>query len=89
LAREVTDASGQLLALKECVEALALCRLERYDESRAALDRATSLIPRELATLGIVPRADQQPLDESLISHDWLIPEVLRREAEALLEAAP
>lgn len=75
-------------ALVLTVRALAEHRLGRSDEARQTLARASDLIPAELRTLGSDDYRGPLPVALETISHDWLIPEILRREASALLEAS-
>jgi hypothetical protein len=73
-------------ALVLTVRALAEHRLGRSDEARQTLARASALIPAELPTLGSDDYRGPLPVALETISHDWLIPEILCREASALLE---
>jgi WD40 repeat protein len=75
-------------ALALTVRALAEYRLGSTDEARQKLALATALIPAELRTLGTDAYRGSLPVAEQTISHDWLIPEILRREASALIEGA-
>jgi serine/threonine protein kinase/Flp pilus assembly protein TadD len=68
-----------LVALDLLFEAMAHHRLNQADQARAAMDRATQLINKYLAA------AKDDRGDDW---HDWLMCEIVRREAESLLVGA-
>lgn len=74
-------------ALVLTVRAMAEHRLGRSDEARQTLAKASALIPRELRTLGTADYRGPLPVAEATILHDWLIPEILCREASALIDS--
>jgi WD40 repeat protein len=65
--------------------AMAQHRLHQADRARQALAEATALIPHDLATLGSPEFHGSLPVDGGIVGHDWLIAEILRREAARLI----
>jgi hypothetical protein len=55
--------------------------LKQADLARQSLAEATALIPPELATLGSGAFKGSEPVSPDVVHHDWLIAEILRREA--------
>jgi serine/threonine protein kinase/tetratricopeptide (TPR) repeat protein len=74
------DGALALLAL-----AMARHQLRRPDQARASLAEATALIPVELATLGSPEFQGTLPVSADAVGADWLIAEILRREAALLI----
>src|SRR5262249_36264411 len=74
-------ARGEAQAL--LVRAMAEHRLKHDDEARRVYTQAVKLRPGRLRTLGEPASSDR--LDALSVGHDWLMAEVLRREAEKLL----
>jgi hypothetical protein len=64
---------------------MAEYRLGQTDQARRTLAEATKSIPVQLRTLGTDRYDGMLPVRDSAIAHDWLIPEILRREAEGLI----
>ena len=67
------------------VLAMAEHQLGQTGNARGTLLEATQLIPPELATLGTREFAGKLPVALDLVHHDWLMAEVLRREAALLI----
>ena len=65
--------------------AMAEEKLERHDEAVQSLALAEALIPEELDLLGTSAFAGALPVAESIVYRDWLVDEVLRREAALLI----
>jgi tetratricopeptide (TPR) repeat protein len=72
-------------ALALLVRALAEYRLRRPDDARRSFQEAAALVPAELRVLGTSGYRGKLPVDAAVVERDWLIAEVLRREAEGLL----
>jgi len=72
-------------ALALVVRAMAEHQLGQHDQSRRTLDEAEALIPKSLLTLGTPGAPSQRPASADDIQADWLTPELLRREAVALI----
>src|SRR5262249_6313899 len=68
-------------ALALLVLALAQLQSQQADQARRSLAEATALIPAELATLGSKDFKGPVPVSAAVVHHDWLIAEILRREA--------
>jgi hypothetical protein len=69
--------TGHSGALALVVRAMAEQQLGQADAARNTLAQAETLIPAELRSpLPVVP---------TVVAHDWLTPEILRREAAKLL----
>ncbi|HQU43172.1 MAG TPA: WD40 repeat domain-containing protein, partial [Pirellulales bacterium] len=84
---ERVDASQQHpRALALVIRAMAEQQLGRTEQARQTLAQAGALIPGELRTLGTDAYHGPLPVAAETISHDWLIPEILRREAAALID---
>jgi hypothetical protein len=76
---------SRISALALAVEAMARQQLGQTEESRKAFEAATALIPAELRTI-VSGTADQEMIAAADTIHwDWLIAELLRREAEELI----
>ena len=60
-------------------------KLEHPIEAKRDYDAAVALIPKELKVLGTSEYKGPLPVDQRIVDHDWLMAEVLRREAEKLL----
>ncbi|MCL4206748.1 MAG: protein kinase [Pirellulaceae bacterium] len=72
-------------ALALVVRSMAEYRLGQTDQARRTLAEVTESIPVPLRTLGTDQYDGVLPVPDSVIAHDWLIPEILRREAERLI----
>jgi hypothetical protein len=77
------DRPAQSAALALVVQAMAQHQLEQTDQARQSLADATALIPYELGKVGSAGFADQLPLSSD--DADWLVAEILRREAALLI----
>jgi serine/threonine protein kinase/tetratricopeptide (TPR) repeat protein len=76
---------GEAAAFARLVLAMAQHQLKRADEAHLTYIDATVAIPFELATLGTPEYQGALPVSASVVGHDWLMAEILRREAAALL----
>jgi hypothetical protein len=74
-------------ALGFVVRAMSEEKLGRHDQAVKSLAEAEALIPVELRTLGAANYAGPLPVPAASIAHDWLVAEILRREAEALIKS--
>jgi tetratricopeptide (TPR) repeat protein len=87
--RKIDGRTGRAETLALVVRALAEHQLGESEKARATLTQAESNIPVKLRTLGTGDYHGLLPVSSSIVHHDWLIPEILRREAESLLNAQP
>lgn len=78
----LTSQPGTLALL---VRAMAEQKLGQHDGALRSLAQAESQIPSELRTLGTPQYTGPLPVPEEIVAHDWLIPEILRREAADLI----
>ena len=78
-----TSFDGQVGALLLSIRALAQEKLGQHKLAMESLQQAEAAIPKELAALGREPNAN--PIAPSSLNYDWLIAEVLRREAERVV----
>ena len=76
------NSSGALALL---VLAMANWRLQKPDAALAILSEATDLVPAELETLGVEKPPRASGVAPNIVFHDWLIAEILRREAALLI----
>jgi tetratricopeptide (TPR) repeat protein len=83
--KELPDLTAQAGALALVVRALAQQQLGQVDQAGASLAQAETFIPRELRGLGAESYAGPLPVLPGSVSHDWLAPEILRREAAKLI----
>jgi tetratricopeptide (TPR) repeat protein len=79
------DLQGLSGALALLVRAMAEYELGQTDQAKQTLSQAEDLIPVSLRTLGNADYAGPLPAPASDASHDWLAPEILRREAKSLI----
>ncbi len=84
-----TDRRGALFAAALVVRAMAEQRRMRTTEAELCYQAALRLIPGELRTLGSSNHQGSFPVSAEIVDRDWLIAELLRREAERLLTATP
>lgn len=77
--------TGPAGAMAQVVRAMAEHRLGKVDEARLTLTLAQSVIPAELRSLGSQDYDGPLPIPAGLVSHDWLIAEILRREAAKMI----
>src|SRR5262249_52279648 len=82
--RALNQGIGQDGALALLVQALAQHQLKQADQARKSLSQGTALIPPELATLGSPEFQGPVPVAGD-VGADWLIAEILRREAALLI----
>jgi len=76
---------GRCGALAFLVRAMAEQQLHRPGAAHRSFAVAAPLIPEELQTLGSRDLTGKVPVGSNVINHDWLVAEILRREAEELL----
>jgi tetratricopeptide (TPR) repeat protein len=77
--------SGQPGALTLVIRAMAEQQLGQADAARKTLAQAETMIPAELRTLGAEGYSGPLPAPPASVFHDWLTPEIVRREAAKLL----
>lgn len=82
----VDSYAGSLAIL---VRAMAEERLGRHDDAVRSLARAESQLPLELRSLGTPGYTGPLPVGSDTVAHDWLMPEILRREATKLINPNP
>lgn len=73
-------------ALALVVRAMSELRLGQVEAARESLKAAELQIPLVLRTLGAEGDSTALPVPVGSTDHDWLVPELLRREASALLK---
>lgn len=78
----LTSQPGTLALL---VRAMAEQKLGQHDDALRSLAQAESQIPSELRTLGTPLYTGPLPVPAEIVAHDWLIPEILRREAAQMI----
>lgn len=71
--------------LAQSVRAMAAERLGNHEEALQALANAELRIPEEISTLGENSQKISLPITALSIHHDWLIAELIRREAALLI----
>lgn len=76
---------SRIRAFALAVEALARHELGQAEKARSALDAATALIPAELQKLMSGADDERRLVAADSIDFNWLIAEILRREAEGLI----
>jgi tetratricopeptide (TPR) repeat protein len=76
-----------LAALGYFTRAMALHQLRRPAEARRDYDAAAAVVPPALRALGTPAYQGPLPVEAHVIDRDWLIAEILRREAERTLAA--
>ncbi len=79
--------NGKSTALALLVRSMAEHQLHPEDKFAGCRSyaEATDLVPDELQTLGTPAFREQVPVAATIVQRDWLIAEILRREAEQLL----
>ena len=80
--------TGQVGALALVVRAMSEEKLGQHEQAEKTLIEAEALIPAELRTLGTADYHGPLPVPAASISHDWLAPEILRREAALLIHGS-
>jgi WD40 repeat protein len=83
--QKVNNRLGPDGALALLVQAMTQHHANKADLASRSLAEATALIPHELATLGSTGFRGALPVSAGIIGHDWLIAELLRREAGVLI----
>jgi tetratricopeptide (TPR) repeat protein len=86
---EFNGKRGMPGALALVVLSMAQHQLNETEPSRQSLSEAAALIPAPLATLGQKDFEGPLPVSPRVVNADWLIAEVLRREAAALSKRPP
>jgi tetratricopeptide (TPR) repeat protein len=81
------DQAAPVIAAGRLVQAMSEHRLGRTEEAIRLLSEAHKLVPSELQNLGTPEYAGSLPVSSSVVSGDWLITEILRREAASLIMA--
>lgn len=76
---------GQPGALALIVRAMSEHKLGQLEAARESLKAAELQIPLILRTLGSADDSTSLPVPIGTVDHDWLVPELLRREAERLI----
>jgi hypothetical protein len=76
---------GQPGALALGVRAMSEFQLGRKDAALRSLNEAEQLIPLQLRTLGTEDYPGTLPAPLGVADHDWLVAEILRREASHLI----
>jgi WD40 repeat protein/serine/threonine protein kinase len=71
------------------VRAMAEQQLGRHEQAVQSLTEAEARIPIELRTLGSADYTGPLPVPAEVVQHDWLVPEILRRQASTLIHAPP
>ncbi|MFN9719427.1 MAG: protein kinase domain-containing protein [Planctomycetota bacterium] len=72
-------------ALALVVRAMAEHQLGQHDQARQTLDEVEALIPKSLRNVGAPQSLPERPTPADDIASDWLTPELLRREAAAMI----
>jgi hypothetical protein len=72
-------------ALALVVRAMSEEKLGQHDQAVKSLAAAAAMIPAELRTLGTRDYNGPLVVPAATINHDWLVTEILRREADALI----
>ncbi len=83
---KMRDFIAQPGALALCVRAMSEFRLDRVDAARKSLQEAEQQIPLQLKTLGTPDGTGPLPAPLGIAEHDWLVAEILRREAAELIQ---
>jgi tetratricopeptide (TPR) repeat protein len=82
---EITKRRGQPAALALLAQAMAQHQLRQADQARKSLAEGTALVPYDLATLGSPDFQGALPVGPDVVGADWLIAEIIRREAALLI----
>ncbi len=75
---------GQPGTLALIVRAMSEHKLGQLEAARESLKAAELQVPLVLRTLGSADGSTSLPVPIGTVDHDWLVPEILRREAAAL-----
>ncbi|RLS52246.1 MAG: WD40 repeat domain-containing protein [Planctomycetota bacterium] len=84
--RKLSEFDSQPGTLALCVRAMAEFQLGQHVAARQSLKEAEQQIPLRLRTLGTPDDTGPLPVPLGITDHDWLVTEILRREAAALLK---
>ena len=87
--KKVSNLTGLAGTLALVVRAMAEQQLGQTDQARKTLAQVDAFIPIELRTLGSAGYIGPLPVPSATVNHDWLIPEILRREPAALINVTP
>ncbi|MFO1043477.1 MAG: protein kinase [Planctomycetaceae bacterium] len=82
---QMPDFRSQPGALALVVRAMSEHKLDQPTAARESLKAAELQIPLQLRTLGRKGDTTPLPVPLGIVDHDWIIPEILRREAEHLM----
>jgi tetratricopeptide (TPR) repeat protein len=83
--RKMSGLGGDPGALALVVRAMSEEKLGQHDQAVKSLAAAAAMIPAELRTLGTRDYNGPLVVPAATINHDWLVTEILRREADALI----
>ncbi|MBL8817451.1 MAG: protein kinase [Planctomyces sp.] len=81
----INPLSGHVGALALVTRAMSEEKLGQHEQALRTLAQAETIIPAELSTLGTEKHRGKAIVPHDTISVDWLIPEILRREATAMI----
>ena len=87
--RQLPSFNTQPGTLALVVRAMAEQQLGQHEQAVQSLAQAEAQIPAELRTLGTADYNGPLPASAEVVQHDWLVPEILRRQAATLIHAAP
>lgn len=87
--RQLPSFNTQPGTLALVVRAMAEQQLGQHEQAVQSLAQAEAQIPAELRTLGTADYNGPLPASAEVVQHDWLVPEILRRQAVTLIHAAP
>lgn len=79
--QQQTTLSGSTGGMLLLVRAMAEEKLGRHEQALQSMGEAARVFPQQLPGLGTTNYTGSLPVPDSVIHHDWLIAEVLRREA--------
>lgn len=83
--KKMPNLAGHAGALALVVRAMSEEKLGRHEQALKSLDEAEALIPVVLRTLGAADYTGPLPVPAASVYHDWLVAEILRREAAGLI----
>lgn len=87
--KKYTNGPPPINTLAMVIRAMAEHQLGHPEEARTWLMQAEVTIPKELRSLGTEAYKGSLPVPATIVSPDWLIPEILRREAATLMPDIP
>jgi tetratricopeptide (TPR) repeat protein len=82
---QMPDLTAQPGALALVVRAMSEEKLGQHEQALISLAEVEALVPLELRTLGAADFTGRLPVPADIVGHDWLVPEILRREAANLI----